>query len=152
MHTEVKRTYPVPLKKGFDYVDDFKMWPSWYVGMTDIIAPEEGAWLEPGDEVRFGYKLLGRRLEGVAVLEEHKDAELTRFHTEVPGLPVMHFAYHYAEVDPEVFDLRVAMETEEPTSFFGRSIDRMLLPRVIERDLTGSLENLEDIFSAGLLD
>lgn len=108
--------------------------------------------LEPGDEVRFGYKLLGRRLEGVAVLEEHKDAELTRFHTEVPGLPVMHFAYHYAEVDPEVFDLRVAMETEEPTSFFGRSIDRMLLPRVIERDLTGSLENLEDIFSAGLLD
>jgi hypothetical protein len=94
MHTEVIRTYPVPLKMGFDYVDDFRMWPSWYVGMTNIIDPGHAAWLETGDEIRFGYKLLGRHLEGVAVLEERIDGELVRFHTDVPGLPGTPFRYH----------------------------------------------------------
>ena len=152
MRTEMTRTYPVPLKKGFDYIDDFKTWPAWYVGMTDIIEPETGAWSKAGDRVRFGYKLLGRRLEGVAVLEEWRDAELAAFHTEVPGLPVINFAYHYTDAGPEAFVLKVVMETEEPTNFFGKTIDRMMLPRVIERDLRQSLQNLDDIYTVGLFD
>jgi len=150
VRTELTHLFPVPLKKGFDYIDDFRMWPSWYVGMTEITAPETCAWIEPGDEVRFGYKLLGRHLEGVAILEERKVGELARFRTEVPGLPVIHFVYDYSEAGPEAFELKVAMETEEPTSFFGKTIDRMVLPRMIERDLAGSLENLHEIFVAGL--
>jgi hypothetical protein len=145
-------TYPVPLKKGFDYLDDFKMWPDWYVGMASIVKPEEGAWIDPGDEVRFIYKLLGRRLEGLAILEERKEGELVKFRTEVPGLPTVHFEYHYAEAGTENFVVRVAMETEEPTSFFGKAIDRALLPTVLARDLQRSLENLEDLFAAGLLE
>ncbi len=152
MHTEVTRTYPAALKTGFDYCDDFRTWPMWYSGMTEIIDPDEATWMEPGDEVRFGYKLLGRRIEGVTSLEELVDAELVRFHTEIPGLPVVHFAYHYAEIEPERFELRVEMETEEPTSFFGRTIDRMLLPRALERDLRASMDNLTDIFAAGLFE
>lgn len=152
VRTDVTRTYPIPVKKGFDYCDDFKTWPAWYVGMSEIIHPEEGRWHEIGDEVRFGYKLLGRHVEGVATLEERREMELVRFRTEVPGLPVFHFAYHYREVDPESFEMMVTMETEEPTSFFGKTIDRMLLPKVIERDLIRSMENLHDVFAAGLLD
>ena len=152
MRTEMTRTYPVPLKKGFDYIDDFKTWPAWYVGMTDVIEPETGAWSKAGDTVRFGYKLLGRRLEGVAVLDERLDVELAKFHTEVPGLPVIHFEYYYASEGPEAFMLKVVMETEEPTNFFGKTIDRMLLPRILERDLKQSLENLNDIYTVGLFD
>jgi len=44
------------------------------------------------------------------------------------------------------------METEEPTNFFGKTIDRMLLPRILERDLKQSLENLNDIYTVGLFD
>jgi hypothetical protein len=108
--------------------------------------------VEPGDQVHFAYKLLGRHLEGVAVLEERKEGEVARFRTEVPGLPVIHFVYHYAEAGHEAFVLNVAMETDEPTSFFGKTIDRMLLPRLIERDLARSLENLQEIFAAGLFE
>ena len=152
MRTELTRTFPVPLKKGFDYIDDFRMWPAWYVGMTEILAPEEGSWVEPADEVRFAYKLLGRHLECVAILEERKEGDLVRFRTEVPGLPVTHFVYHYAEAGSEAFILNVAMETDEPTSFFGKTIDRMLLPRMIERDLASSMENLHDIFATGVFE
>ena len=152
MRTEMTRTYPVPLKKGFDYIDDFRMWPAWYVGMTNIIDPETGAWGAPGDRVKFGYKLLGRHLEGVAILEEWRDAELAKFRTEVPGLPVFHFTYHYLDAGHEAFILKVEMEGDEPTSFFGKAIDRMLLPRMVERDLERSLENLNDIFSVGILE
>jgi hypothetical protein len=141
----------VPLKKGFDYMDDFKIWPSWYVGMTHIIEPETGAWGTPGDRVRYGYKLLGRHLEGAATLEEWVDGEIARFRTEVPGLPVFHFEYQFAAAGSEAFVLKVTMQSEEPTSFFGKTIDRMLLPKVVERDLTRSIENLDDIFSAGML-
>jgi hypothetical protein len=140
----------VPLEKGFAYIDDFTLWPLWYVGITEIVDPENGAWVEPGDRVRFAYKLLGRHLDCLAILEERRVTELVRFRTEVPGLPVVHFLYDYAEGSARAFVLNVAMETDEPTSFFGKAIDRMLLPRMIERDLVGSLDNLYDIFAAGL--
>jgi hypothetical protein len=74
MNTEVTRTYPVAVKAGFDYCDDFKTRPLWYSSMIEIIDPEEARWHEPGDEVRFGCKLLGRRIEGVTILDEFADA------------------------------------------------------------------------------
>jgi hypothetical protein len=151
MQTDMTRTYPVPLKKGFDYADDFKTWPDWYVGMAEILEPEKGAWRAAGDEVRFAYKLLGRRLEGKAILDEYRETELVKFHTEVPGLPVVYFEYHYREAGEAAFVLKVIMETEEPTSFFGKAIDRMLLPVALERDLRHSLENLDTIFTADLI-
>lgn len=150
MRTELTYTYPVALKKGFDYLDDFRMWPDWYVGMMGIIDPETCAWAKPGDKVRFAYKLLGRRIESTATLDKRQEVEFDVFRTEVPGLPVVHFEYHYSTTEPETFTLRVVMETEEPTSFFGKTIDRMLFPRLLERDLRRSLENLADIFAIGL--
>lgn len=151
MRTDMTRTFPVPLKKGFDYIDDFKMWPDWYAGMIEILDPEKGRWHTPGDEVRFAYRLLGRRLEGKAILDEYRETELVRFHTEVPGIPVVHCEYHYRLAGDEAFVLKVVLETEEPTSFFGKTIDRMLLPIALERDLRNSLENLDAIFTADLL-
>ncbi|MDH5371926.1 MAG: hypothetical protein OEX97_03175 [Acidimicrobiia bacterium] len=152
MRTEITKTYPVPLKAGFDYIDDFKMWPDWYVGMTEIIEPEVGQWIFAGDTVKFLYRLLGRQVQGVAMLDEKRDGVLARFHSEVPGLPRVHFEYHYMTAGDQAFMLKVVLETkeEELTSFFGKVIDRMMLPRVLERDLKGSLDNLEEIFVAGL--
>jgi hypothetical protein len=37
--------------------------------MTEILEPEEAAWDAPGDEVRFAYRLLGRRVEGKTILD-----------------------------------------------------------------------------------
>lgn len=151
MRTDMTRTFPVPLKKGFDYATDFRTWPDWYVGMAEILDPDDATWIEPGDELRFAYKLLGRRLEGTAILDEMRDAELVKFHSEVPGLPVVYFEYRYREAGDQAFVLTAIMETEEPTSFFGKAIDRMVLPVALERDLRHSLENLDTIFTAELI-
>lgn len=152
MQTELRHTYSVPLKKGFDYVVDFRLWPHWYAGMIEVLDPEEAAWSSPGDAVRFAYKLLGRRIEGNIVLDEYIEGELVRCHSVVPGLPEVAFTYNYAPAGFEAFILKVTMDTEEPDTFFGKAIDRMLLPRVVARDLKRSLENLDDIFVSGMLD
>ncbi len=152
MRTEIAKSFPVPLKKGFDYIDDFKMWPDWYVGLTEILEPAMGQWIFPGDSVKFSYRLLGRRVEGIATLDEKIDGEFVKFHTDVPGLPRVHQEWHYATAGSESFIAKVVLETREddPTSLFGKVIDKTMLPRVLDRDLRGSLDNLEEIFVAGL--
>ncbi len=152
MQTELRHTYSVPLKKGFDYLVDFNLWPHWYAGMIEVLDADQAAWSGPGDEVRFAYKLLGRRVEGKVVLDEYIDGELVRHHSVVAGLPDVAFTYAYAPAGFEAFILKVTMDTEEPDTFFGKAIDRMLLPRVLARDLRRSLENLDDIFMSGMLD
>lgn len=150
MHTAVRTMFPVPLKNGFDYLRDFRLWPHWYVGMIEILAPEEGLWAKAGDTVRFAYKLLGRRLEGEVVLEVFRECELVRFTARVPGLSDVHQAYRFAEAGPSDFSLQVEMEAGEATFYFGKVVDRMLLPRALERDLNAAMENLNDVFATGL--
>jgi hypothetical protein len=152
MRTEIAKTFPVPLKEGFDYIDDHRTWPDWYVGVTEILDPAAAQWIVPGDTVKFAYRLLGRRLEGVLTLDQRIDADFEKFHSDVPGLPRVYSEYHYGTAGTEAFILKVVLETKEDgmTTFFGKVIDRMVLPRTLERDLRGSLDNLEEIFIAGL--
>lgn len=152
MRTEITRVFPVSLKEGFDYLHDFKLWPVWYVGVLEIIDPEKGAWDKRGDTVRFAYKMLGRRVEGEAIVDEMIDGELVSFTTKVSGLPDVHEEFHYSEVTDDSFKLTTVLETDEPTSFFGKTIDRMVLPRVLERDLRTTMDHLEDIFRVGIPD
>ena len=63
------------------------------------------------------------------------------------SLPV---AWQIAESARWAISTVVVLESEEPESLFGKVVDRMLLPRALERDLRRTLENLEDIFSMGL--
>lgn len=150
MHAEHAHTFPVPLKLGFDYITDFRTWPFWYVGVTELIDPEAYGWTDPGDEVHFRYKILGRHIDVASVLDERVDLERTAFRSASPGFPEVHWEYRYAAAGQEAFILRVVMETGEPTTFFGKTVDRMLLPRIVERDLRRSLENLHDIFVADM--
>jgi len=152
MRTEVSRTFPIPLKKGFDYIDDFRLWPDWYTGITKIVEPETGTWMEPGDSVKFHYRMLGRRMDGVLTLDERLPGELVRMHSEILGLPNVHFDYHYKSTGPEAFTLKIVMEVDEeqPVAFFGKVLDKLLLPRTLERDLKHSLDHLEEIFIADL--
>ena len=152
MRTEIAKMLPVPLKNGFDYLDDYNKWPDWYVGMTEILDAGMAQWVFPGDSVKFAYRLLGRRVEGVSTLDEKIDGQFVRFHSDVPGLPRVYHEFHYGTAGDEAFILKVVLETKEDelTSFFGKVIDKTMFPRVLDRDLRGSLDNLEEIFVAGL--
>lgn len=150
MRVDLTKTFPVPRKKAFDYLDDFRTWPSWYAGMLEIIEPDKALWSSPGDKVRFAYKLLGRRLEGECTLEEVREAEFVKFTATIPTVGDVHQEWYYSDAGDAAFSLRVIMETTEPTSFFGKVIDKMVIPRVLERDLRNTLDALEETFAVGI--
>ncbi len=150
MRVELNRTFPVPRKKAFDYLDDFRTWPSWYSGMMEIVEPESAMWSAPGDRVRFAYKLLGRRLEGESTLEEVREAEFVKFTASIPTVGDVHQEWYYRDAGDADFNLRVVLETTEPTSFFGKVIDKAVIPRVIERDLQNTLDSLQETFAFGI--
>ena len=151
MRFEETRTMPVELKLGWDYVNDFRHWPDYYAGFDHIVDPDTGAWNAVGDRVKFAYRLLGRKIEGIATLQERDEGALVKFTAKVPPLPDVIQEWHYAELNDH-FILRVVLETEGATSFMGRLIDGTLLPKALEKDLKRTLDNLEDIFEMGIPD
>lgn len=152
MRVEMTHEYPVSLKEGYDYLMDVKCLPQWRSGLIEVIHPETTSWHTPGDRMRVAYMVLGRRVEAECTMEENREGEYVRFTTRTPGLPSVAETWHYTPEGDDAFAVRVIQETEEGTSFFGNTIDRMLLPRVIEKDLTRTLDNLADIFSVGVPD
>jgi hypothetical protein len=152
MRTEMSRQFSVPLKQAYDYLMDPKRIPEWRVGVIEMIDPESAFWHAAGDHIKLAYRLLGRRVESECILDEVKEHELVRYTVHTPGLPVLHEAWHYSPMGEDALAVRVVQESEEASSFFGKAIDRMVLPRVLEKDLTHALDNLEDIFSVGVPD
>ena len=139
-------SYPISLHKAWDYLIDFNNWPAYYAGMLEIIEPDVCAWETPGDIVRIAYRLLGRRVEAELTLEEIQPAQFVRMTARVPGLPDVCQEWRYREFDDH-FELTITMETEEPTSFFGRAIDKTLLPVALDRDLEHTMENIKDVLA-----
>lgn len=150
MRVELTRTFPVPRKKAFDYLDDFTTWPAWYSGVLEILEADKAAWNAPGDKVRFAYKLLGRKLEGECTLDEVHEGELVKFTAEMAMVGEVHQEWIYSDAGEEAFTLKAIMETSEPTSFFGKMIDHTVIPRMLERDLRHTMDTLEETFAMGV--
>ena len=152
MRVEIKRRLPVSSKKAFDYLADFRTWPMWYSGVLEIVDPDSAAWDKKGDSVRFAYTLLGRRLEGEAFLDVIEEAEYVKMHSTMPMVGWVSLEWVHEDVDEEAFTLVGIMETDEPTKVFGKLIDRMVVPKILERDLTTTFDNLEETFALGVPD
>ena len=150
MRFEEKREFPISLKEMWDFTMDFKGWPMWYAGMLEIVEPEKAAWAKPGDTVRIAYKLLGRRIEYSCTVSEWKEHELLAFVAEPPALPAANFSWHWRPLGEDRAELTVELETEEPTSFFGKVIEKTQVPRIYHKDLVRTLSNLEEIAAVGL--
>ncbi len=151
MRFEETRTMPVELKKGWDYISDYRRWPDFYSGIDHIVEPDLCAWSEVGDSVRFRYRLLGRTVEGTATLDAYDEGKLVKLTTKIPALPDVVQEWHYTDLHDH-FILRVVLETDGVTSFMGRLIDGTLLPRALEKDLNRTMDNLEAIFEIGIPD
>ena len=148
-HVELTHTYPVELQKAWDYITDPHHWADWFVNLLSVEDPDK-RWTEPGDMVKFIYRLLGRKLEGELVIDERQAPTLLSYTAKIPGMPDIHQTWRHVEAPGPVVTTTVVQETEEPTSFFGKVVDRMLIPRALERDLRRTLDNLADMFSMGV--
>lgn len=149
-HVELTRTYPIELKKAWDYLNDPHRWPEWYTGLVEVADPD-ARWTETGDEIGFSYRLLGRTIEGECVVDQVDPPVMIAYTGRVPGLPDIRTEWRHTDLG-SAFTTRVTLETGEPTSFFGRVVDRMLIPRALGRDLHRTLDALEDLFSMGAAD
>jgi len=151
MRIELTNTFPVPLEEGFDFLREVDHWPEWYSGVIEILEePVSGSWGNPGDAVLLSYKVLGRHLNARVVMKEMREYDLVRSVVSVSGLPQLHQEYSYTAGGEGSFLLKVVLETEEVTTFLGRAVDRMLLPRIMERDLKQTMVNLQDTFAFGV--
>lgn len=149
MRFEERRELPVSLKKMWDYTTDCRTWPDWYASMTEIVKP--GPWAGKGDTVDVAYKVLGRRLEFSCKIEEFKEHESIRFGAHLPKpLPLVHQHWTWEELGNDRVALSVTIEGDDPTNWFGKIIDRTVLPGIYRRDLANSLDNLAQMAAAGL--
>jgi hypothetical protein len=65
-------------------------------------------------------------------------------------LPRGHQTWRYTDLGDDRMMLEVVMEGEDSTNWFGKIIDKMVLPRLYQRDLKDSLDNLANIAAVDL--
>jgi hypothetical protein len=151
MRIEATQRFPMPRKEVYDYLIDPKTWTYWMAGILDVTDPDHARWEQPGDQINLGYRLLGRRVETQVELDENQAAQYVRVHATTPVGEVTQ-EWFYSDTGETSTTLRVVYETDEPTSFFGKIIDRTMIPKTIERDLKTTMGNLEQIFTIGIPD
>lgn len=141
------RRYPVSRTDAFSYLTDPQNWPDYYSGV--VAVAESAAFGKPGDTVDVTYSLLGRRVGVSVTVDEIRDGEMIRHTAVVPGLPDVHQTWTYRDAGDGLM-LDASLTTEGSTSFFGRAIDRLVVPRALQRDLERTLGKLEDVFALGV--
>jgi hypothetical protein len=151
MRTETTLRISMARKEVYDYLIDPKTWTSWMAGLIAVTDPDNTRWEQPGDTILCRYRLLGRKMETQVVLKENQPAQYVKIHatTSVGGVTQEWF---YSDAGETSTILRVVYDTDETTSFFGKIIDRTMIPKTIERDLKTTMGNLEQIFTIGIPD
>ena len=140
---EMTRAFDVERGKLFAFITTPDAWPSWYNNC--IAVHQANGWARVGDHAELTIRMLGRDVAVRMELDEYTVDTHTRIHTTAQGLPDVVQAWDLADTADGNTEVTVTLETAEATSFFGRVVDRFLLPKTIERDLARSLDNLEDL-------
>jgi hypothetical protein len=133
--------YATERKRLFDHTTDPDNWPSYYNGMLEVLPFDR--FEEPGDTVTARYRILGRVTNVEATLLERRPAELIHLRADATGLPSVEHTWTFEDTDDGT-RVTVTMQTPEVDSWLGRALDRLVLPRQLERDMRCSLDNLED--------
>ena len=144
---ELTRHYSTARGDLFAYITEPDEWARWYNNC--IAVRRSDAWTTPGDEADLTFRLVGRDIDVSMELREYVPGEHTRVRVRAEGLPDVVQTWDLENADGGT-SMSVVLETEESTSFFGKVIDRFLMPKTIERDLARSLDNLHDQVAIGL--
>jgi hypothetical protein len=151
MRTEATLRIPIPRKEVYDYLIDPRTWTFWMAGLIDVTDPDNTRWEQPGDTILCGYRLLGRKMETRVSLDENQPAQYVKVHATTAVGSVTQ-EWFYSDAGETSTTLRAIYETDEATNFFGKIIDRTVIPKAIERDLKATMGNLEQIFTMGIPD
>lgn len=143
---EMSREYPVDTAELYEFCTDTRNWPSYYNNMIDATG---GKVQERGDTATCRYRLLGRTIEVEAEAVEATPGERIMLIARTAHLPDTEQDWRYATTaDGTRVDVR--LHVPEVESWLGRTLDRLIIPRQLEKDLARSLDNLEALVQAGL--
>lgn len=139
---QMTRQFPVEPQKLYDYLVEPTNWPKFYANLVDA---EAGSWSRAGDTVKCKYRLLGRKLDAIARLDSVEPAQEVRFSAIVEGLPDTKQHWQYRDDGDGSTEITVTLSTGETTNWFGKAIDRIVVPRALERDLSRTLDAIEEL-------
>ena len=118
MDVELSRTFPVPRKKGFEYVMDVGTWAAW--SPFSVAEPAGVKWEKKRDLVEFAYRTpLGFPVTGAARLKKVVADELIGLTLMMPGIPDLPLTLEFAHAGPGAFTLMIKVHVEEPESFWA---------------------------------
>lgn len=136
---DMSREYPVERQQLWDRLTDPEHWPTFYNNMIEARADR---FTEPGDTASTTYRVLGHNTSGTVQLLEFEPGEHIKIRGELKGLPPVEYDWVYSDSEGGT-TISVHMESVEVDSWLGRTLDRFLIPRQLEKDLARSLDNVE---------
>ncbi len=137
----MSREFQVERKQLWDRLTDPEMWPTFY---NNMIHADPARFAEPGDRVACTYRVLGRNTEGTVTLLEIEPAERLRLRGDLKGLPPVEYDWIYSDTEQGT-RIDVNMGSVEVDSWLGRTLDRFVIPKQLEKDLGRSLDNVESL-------
>lgn len=145
-HVEMTREYPMERKLLFDHLTDPTNWSSYFNNIIEVKPLDR--FTEVGDVLTARYRLLGRAVDLDVELLELAPPDRIRLLATAPGLPPLEHSWSYEDADGGS-RLHARMETPEVDSWLGRTLDRYVIPRQLERDLARSLDNVTELVDVG---
>lgn len=145
--SSVQLTRRIGMARGalFDLVTEPSRWPLFYNNMMSVC---EGSLFEqPGDRVGFQYRILGRIVEAEARLIAIQTSEIVELETQLPDALTARQVWEFRD-DADATLVTARLDTDDVTDWFGVPVDRYVVARSLQGDLSRTLENLADLVSS----
>jgi uncharacterized protein YndB with AHSA1/START domain len=147
MRIELRRTYPVPRKLGFDYITDPRHWPDW-VGL-ELLDDEKAAWAKKGDGVPYRYRWMGVPMEGLGTLMKRVPGEYLLAEFKTGLLPLATFENKFENAGAHAFTYTYCVEYKLPEGLLGKVMDYgLMIGPYLKREMRLHMERLGEIFMA----
>lgn len=148
--SRVQLTRRIEMARGalFDMVTDPSRWPVFYNNMMSVC--EGSRFDQPGDRVGFQYRVLGRLVDAEARLIVLQAPEVVELEAQIPDALTTRQVWEFRN-DGEDTLVTARLESDDIAEWFGVPVDRYVVSRSLQGDLSRTLDNLSDLVSSGLL-
>lgn len=143
---EITHSVTAPLEGVFAYMAAAGNWPAFRAEIVDLADGAPRGLCRSGAEIGVVARLLGRRLPGRCTVQEFGERDRLVFSQCWPGVPDITQRWVFDETE-DGCTIRATLDVERKGRLFGAAVQAMFLPRVLERDLRWTLENVEAIFA-----
>jgi uncharacterized protein YndB with AHSA1/START domain len=135
---EAGRTFPVGVRRGFDYITDPHNWLEYWPRAVSV--DPDTRWKEPGDRARVVLRMFGRKVALNMTLLRIEPYELVEYTSEQGGLPAARHWRHFDEAGGELA-YRIVVEFEP-----RHLADRIVVRRATARAVRETIESLDERF------